>query len=48
MVVLDNFYKLNCFFVNFFACFHYLLVLSLGQPSFDLKTENFDFVIYKF
>jgi len=22
--------------------------LSLGQPIFDLKTQNFDFIIYKF
>jgi len=29
MVVLDNFSKLNSFFVNFFASFHYILVLLL-------------------
>ena len=41
MVVLDNFYKLNCFFVNFFACFHYVLVLLLGQTIFWPKNWNF-------
>ena len=32
LVVLDSFYKLNCFFVNIFSpyCFHYVVVLLLS------------------
>ena len=31
LVVLDNFYKVNCFFVNFFSpyCFHHVMVFLL-------------------
>jgi len=29
LVVLENLYKLDCFLLIFFACFHYVVVLLL-------------------